>query len=326
MLKMRIQKELLYFVGHQGLMNDLYQEYSKIMYVPDSNLVLALIQKGASGKNLSAKHNHYLSVSKERVHQCWHLDREWIPVNPILALMELSKQHHKPEYANYLRLHKNFFTDIYSIDDVAPEWIASTYIAAMRAYISTHPSILKTIKKVYSLIPSSEKPSNNMILSSCEELFNWIWAERANLTLIGGPLMYICVYAIAGSPDAREFIKHSKASRGNIHKIAENVAWDFLYWVMMEIEYHRNGYQDTIVCTSDRSLAQLLASRINKGPRSEIATIEEKTCVDSFGDFFPFKLSRIENTKLEREISGKLVDMLLLIENVDKNSIKFGFN
>jgi hypothetical protein len=323
---MKIPKEPLYFVGHQGLVDKLGCGQGRIMYIPDANLVLKLLQKGTAYKDLRGKHKEYLSVSRESVSKHWHRDKEWIPVNPLLALMELSKQHQHPDFAAYLSFHNQFFTGLYGISDVAPEWVVSTYIAAMRAHISTHPSMSKTVQKALSLIPPADKPSNTEVLAACEDLLNWMWHERDRLVIIGGPLLYICVYAIAGSPNARRFIKYSKAAKGHFKSAADNVAWDMLYWIMLEIEYHRNAYQDTIVCTSDRSLADLLSSRVNKGPRGQTVIHDGHCHVESFGDLYSFKLSKLEDTKLEREIARLLFDLFSSLDLTNDDSIRFGFN
>ena len=324
---MKIQKEPLYFVGHQGLMEKLRLDQGTTMYIPDSNLVMKLLHnKGSANQSLSEKHKQYLSISKASVRVHWHHEKKWIPVNPTLALMELSKQHQKPNLTAYLNLFDELFGGVYGIYDVAPEWVISTYFAAMQAHISTYPSISNTVQKTYSLIPPQDKPSDTETLRACEKLFQWIWLEKDNLAMIGGPLLYLCVYAIAGSPDARKFIKYSKAKKGDVKSFADNVSWDLLYWLMLEVEYHRNAYQNTIICTSDHSLAELLSSRVNKGPRGQTITDEECADVESFGDLHPFKLSRLENTPLERKIEKLLLELLFSVNLVEQDTISIGFN
>ncbi len=292
------------------------------MYRPDANLVLSLLQSNLKGMKLIGRHKDFLSVSKQAVRRSWHRNKQWIPIDPILALMELTKQNVTRDYQAYLKLHNEFFKHIYGIHDVAPEWIAYTYLAAIKALVSTHPSIYRTIEAVYSFCPSEDKPSDSAVIAGCNAFFNWIWEERARLSLIGGPLIYIGVYAICGSPQARAFIKYSKRSA----ETAKNVAWDLLYWVMLEIDYHQGRYENTVVCTSDHALAELLSSRVNKGPRGQMRTSNETVSVHSYGDFYPVKFKRIENTKLEREIFQKFMQLLRALEIAENDSIKFGFN
>jgi len=292
------------------------------MYIPDANLVLSLVRSNSNGNKLAGRHKHFVSVSKQAVNHSWHQNKQWIPINPILALMELTKQNAASDYQSYRKLHDEFFKCVYDVQDVAPEWVAATYLAALKAHVSTHPSISKTIEAVYSFCPSEDKPSYSAAIASCEAFFKWIWDERARLTLIGGPLIYISVYAICGSPQARSFIKYSKRSA----ETAENVAWDLLYWIMLEIDYHQGRYENTVVCTSDYALAELLSSRVNKSPRGQLSSSGETCLVDSYGDFYPVKFKRFENTKLEKDIFHKLVQLLTALEIAETDSIKFGFN
>jgi len=319
---MKVGKKTLYFVGHKGLMQALDAGHVNTMYIPDANVVLSLVRSGYKGTKLTGRYKHFLSISKQAVNHSWHQNKQWIPINPILALMELTKQNEAPDYQAYLKLYNEFFERIYGVQDVAPEWVESTYLAALKAHVSTHPSISRTIEAVYSFCPSEDKPTASAAVASCEEFFNWIWKERSGLTLIGGLLMYLSVYAICGSPQARSFIKYSKRST----ETAKNVAWDLLYWVMLEIDYHQGRYENTVVCTSDHALAELLSSRVNRGPRGQVSSSGQAITVVSYGDFYPAKLKRLENTKLEKEILQKLFRLLEALDLVENDSIKFGFD
>ncbi|MGH9623668.1 MAG: hypothetical protein ACRD4G_04940 [Bryobacteraceae bacterium] len=322
---MKIEKETLYFVGHEGLMQTLDAGNLNTVYIPDANLVLSLVQSDTKGMKLTGRHKHFLSVSKQAVNRSWHQNKQWIPVNPILALMELTKQNVAPDYKGYLNLHNEFFERVYGVLDVAPEWVEDTYLAALKSHANTHPSISRTIEAVYSFCPSEEKPQDSAAIAGCENFFQWIWRERDCLTLIGGPLMYVGVYAICGSPQARAFIKHSKRSS----ETAKNVAWDLLYWIMLETYYHQGRYENTVVCTSDHALAELLSSRVNKGPRGQVSASGEVNTVDtvdSYGDLYLAKFKRLENTKLENKIFQRLAKLLIALEISENDSIKFGFN
>jgi hypothetical protein len=235
---MNAGKETLYFVGHKGRMNALDADNVNTMYIPDSNLVLALVQSNHKKQKLSVKHKHFLSVTKQAVVRSWHQSQQWIPINPILAIMELTKQNVTPNFESYIKLYKEFFEEIYGVEDVAPEWVESTYLAALKAHVSTHPSISRTVEAVYSFCLPEDKPTDSAAKGSCKKFFNWIWEEKDHLTLIGGPLMYLAVYALCGSPQARAFIKYSRRSA----ETARNVAWDLLYWVMLEIDYYQDKH------------------------------------------------------------------------------------
>ena len=65
---------------------------------------------------------------------------------------------------------------------------------------------------------------------------------------------------------------------------------------------------------------------MNKGPRGQISISAEENSIESYGDFIPVKLRRLENTILEKEIFQMLVQLLMALELVEKNSTKFGFD
>lgn len=320
--QMKFEKESLYFVGHKGLMQTLDAGNADTMYITDSNLVLTLTQSVHKENKLPSKHQHFLAVSKHAVMHSLHQKQQWIPINPILGLMELTKQNIAPNFDSYIKLYKEFFEGIYGIQDVAPEWVASTYLAALKAHVSTHSSISRTIEAVYSCCPLDDKPTNSATIKSCEKFFTWIWNERSSLNFIGGPLMYVAVYALCGSPQARAFIKHSKRST----ETAKNVAWDMMYWIMLEIYYHQGKYENTIVCTSDRALAELLSSRVNRGRRGQVDALGDTRYIESHGDFSPVKFKRLENTKLEDDIFVMLAKLLTALEITGEDYVKFGFN
>lgn len=302
--QMNLAKEPIYFIGHEGLKSRLEAGHQQTMYVPDANVVLKLLRFASSGMSLSEKHKHFLSVSKQAVNFLWHQNEQWIPVNPVLALMELTKQNRTPDFKSYFNLHSEFFAGIYGIKNVAPEWVAKIYFSALMAQVNTLPLIATTIEAVYKFCPESEKSSDSMIIESVENFLDWMWKEREQLFMIGGPLTYISIYAIAGSPQARNFIKYSKRDS----QTAQNVAWDMLYWLMLHINYHEARYDNLVACTSDRALAELLSSGINKGSRGQLhIDTPSGEYISAFGDFTPAKLKRLENTNLEKEILKRFV-------------------
>ncbi len=319
---MKISKQSLYFVGHRGLIQRLDAGQRHTMYVPDANLVLSLLRARSKGETLSGRHKHFLSVTKQAINHSWHQQKRWIPVNPVLALMELTQQHRRPNFRTYFELHQELFSKVFCIRNVAPEWVAETFLSALKAQISTLPSIARTIETVYELCSDEEKPSDSDVIESCEKLFEWMWLERERLALIGGPLIYLSIYAFAGSPQARAFIKYAKRSPTT----ASNVAWDMLYWIMLELDYHQPRYENTVVCTSDRALGEFLGSRTNQGPRGQVDPRGQPQYVEAYGDFSPAKLKRLENTKLEQDIFDRYLQFMCYMERVESNSIKFGFN
>jgi len=318
----------LYFIGHNGRIKTLKRKEGKIMYVPDSNLVLKLLQQSKSDSKLESTHLEYLRVTRNRAYRLWNQQQRWIPINPVLAIMELSKQDKRPDFKSYLRYYNDFFGQVYNINNCDEKWIYSVYITAMRQLVTTHPSIAKTIKTAYTLIPDGDKPSDEEILKGIDLLLQWLWINKENLEVIGGPVLYVCTYAIAGSPDARKIIKlkNARKENSNIELLAKNIAWDLLYWVMLEFEYHYAKYSNTILCTEGKDLANLLAQRVNSGPRGQIRVPDGINSVELDGQFKPFKFKRLEGTKLEYQISIGIMEFLKTINNSTSDFILFGEN
>lgn len=319
---MRTKKQSLYFIGHTGLLDKLDGNNTNTMYVLDANLILSLIQSKASGVRLSERHLHFVEISKQAVEYSWQKNKKWIPINPIFGLMELKKQHTTPNLKTYLKMYDELFKDFYGVKDVAPEWVTDTYIQALQAHVSTHPSITRLIEAIYTLCPVGDTVSDDDAIKGCDNFLRWIWKERASLALVGGPLIYLGIYAICGSPQARAFIKYSKRSALQ----ARNVAWDILYWVLLEVSYHQDKYDDTVICTSDLHLAELLSSRINKGPRGQIKNLLDGEDIESYGDLHLIKFKKLENTKLEKIIFQKVRILLNALYLTENNSHKFGFH
>ena len=304
----------LQFVGHGGAIQTLKRQSGKIMFVPDANLVLNLLNNLSDINALPFEYKEFLRLSRNKAHLCWRVRGKWMPINPVLAVMELTKQEKTKNYDLYLNYFNNFFEKIYGINDFDPRWVFSTYNAAMKILIGLRPSIVKTIEKIYSIIPTADKPTDAEILTSCEDLFQWIWSEKENLSVIGGTILYVAVYAIAGSPDARKILKINSAIKNDKILIAKNVAWDFLYWITLDFEYHYKKYNNTIICTSDKSLADLISNRINIGSRFGLDENIKTPYIESKVNLKPFKFKRLIDTKLEKNIYEKLIESFARIQ------------
>jgi hypothetical protein len=321
------EQSRLNFIGHGGLIENLNENYENSMFVPDANLIMAFRRWQYSKKKIREHPNyqHFYEVTKYCIRKNWVCNDKYIPVNPTLAIFELSRQHIQPNPKSYLDQHLEYFDKCYGIVNISPDWVNSTYFAFWNAFLSTYPSILKTLNKLYSLLKISGKVTNKEILEGCKELFCWILKEKDRLTLAGGPLLYLCVYAIAGSPEARRFLKAEKALNDKNNRIVRNVAWDIIYWVFLEMEYHRNGYDDTIIVTSDKTLSQLLASRINSGPRLGLSSKDKiPNNIVSFGELFPFRLKKVENTKLGKDIEENLISLFIKLQLLSDDSVFIG--
>jgi len=247
-------------------------------------------------------------------------------INPILAIIELTKQHKEEDYSKFSEVFFELIGGVYGIEDYSPDWLKAVYELVMKAQVSLHSSIVLTLRKVYALCSLSEKIENHKIIESCSELSDWLRSNHTELQFIGGPLLYASVYAIAGSPDAKLLLKVNKALKGDCNEVASNVAWDFLYWILMEMEFHRNDYENAILCTADRSLSIIASSRVNLGPRSGLSSKSKPGNIDSYGFIEPYKFKRLENTSLEANLKEVFASLFLYLSQHEEQSFKFGFN
>jgi len=98
-----------------------------------------------------------------------------------------------------------------------------------------------------------------------------------------------------------------------------------MYWVLREVNYYHAAYSDNIFCTFDYALADLLSRRVNTAPRIGKGFINEEF-IDADGTISEFKLKRLEDSKLEKDIADMLVDFHSYLLLQKTNSLKFGTN
>ena len=313
----------LYFTGFEGSIENIPQDTANVLYVLDANVVLQLIRLDKGGA--SAAIGNFLANSKPLVATSWNAPSPKLAIDPTMGIIELTRQHQRPNAKEFLSAFDALVCKLYDINDYSSRWALETYIAAMAASIGVLPSIVATIEKTYSLISREDKISDEVIVNTLHSLLSWLLQNHDRLTLIGGPLLYATSYAIAGSPDARHLLKVNDARKGNARIVAKNVAWDFLYWLRLDVEYQRSDLEDCIICTSDRALAGLLGSRINRGPRGKLTSGSPPQLVESYGTINPFKFRRLENTKLESQLESMVMNFLARLDKLEDNSFKFGF-
>jgi hypothetical protein len=316
----------LYFSGFRGSIKTLKRTPGKIMFVLDANLILNLMNKNLEYDDFPNSYKDFLRISRNKAYKSWSMRGKWIPIDPVLAIMELTKQDKKQDFKIYEAYFNDFFEKIYRINNFDPRWIYSTYEVALKAVSNTHPSIKKTIEKLYKFIAKNDKPTQEEIIAGCDKFIEWIWSERDDLVLIGGFLFYVAIYAIAGSPEARQVIKLNKIKKEGASEVANNVAWDFLYWLNLDTRYFINKYDNTIICTGDKALATLLGSKEHTGSRFSTKEIDKSEYVEAKGNIKPYKFKRLENTKLEKTLYYKFMNLYLNLDRVIHDSVKFGFD
>lgn len=301
----------LRFVGHAGALSSLPTKSGNTMFVPDSNLLLNLRRTKGSLTKLPPAYQEYLRVVRRHVGQQWHERKSFIPVNPSYAAFELSRSGtaaNKPKFDEFFY---GYLRDMHGVWDVDPRWGDACFDELQRYVANVLPSFAAVFEKTFMVLPAAESPSDSEIEEACDELFAWVVANVDELSVIGGPAMYVATYAVAGSPDARHLMKVKEARKGNPAEVAKNVAWDFVYLQHQEPSYLYRKYDETIFCTSDAPLAALVASKIHRGPRYEPALLLNTETVEVDGELTPFKFRRLDpGTKLGDRLLDKYLAML----------------
>lgn len=314
----------LRFVGHTGEITNLRRLPAKSMFVFDANTVLTLLRLVRQGGRTPPKYGTLLLVSRARVHLQWKQREKFLPVDPVFGVMELTKQDLAEDYAAYFDYIHSFFATIYQVRDCDPAWFRWVYEAALEHLQFTHHSVDLTIRKILSLAPASGSIKNADILRKVDEFLSWVIERHEELTMIGGPLLQLAVYAVAGEPGAHRFLKLARVAKDGAAMVARNVAWDLLHWINLEMHYHRRKYESTIVCTADQALADFLQLRRNLSPRIGRAAAEASRVVESFGTQKLPALSKIDETRLGLEIAQRLIAFWRQLAVVSKDDIRFG--
>lgn len=296
------------FIGHTGEIKALNRLSEKCMFVLDANTVQKFLQHSDRNVRLDEESYKLLQITRRRVRQQWTVKELFIPVEPVLALMELTRQDYELDFDKYLKKFQNFFFSVYGINNYDPTWVKQVYDPVSRLVSSMHQSLFKTIEKITDLAPATGTLKEKDVLKNIDKFLKWVASEKDNLEVIGGPLLYLAVYAIAGSPEAHRFLKLQQVQSKGKEIIARNVAWDLMHWVNLDFHYHYAKYPSTIVCTSDISLADFLLIRTNSGPRIGKSAMLNRDVIVSYGNIIFPKLSRIDQTKLGSYITEKLLD------------------
>lgn len=312
------------FIGHRGEVTSLSNLHPKTMFVLDANTVLTFVRHVNSGYRLDEAHMRLLRETRRRVHIHWTKRYRLIPVEPVMAFMELTKQDLAPNYLTYVARYQPFLADVYGIDDVAPEWIRSAYEPTRRLILTVHRSIGETLQVLMTAAPTTGRLDATEVLRRVDDFLNWVVRERARLEMIGGPLIYLAVYAIAGSPDAHRFLKLSRVYKEGLESVARNVAWDFMHWINLDFHYHYAKYPNTVVCTSDTALADFLLMRRNQGPRRGKYEMQHGNVVDSYGEMNPPPLSRLDDTRLGDELGQRILRFWQQLGPLGDDDVWFG--
>lgn len=297
----------LRFIGHTGEIRNLRRLHAKSMFVFDANAILTMLGYMRRNDQISPAYNAVLLESRARVHVHWQVREKFLPVDPVLGIMELTKQDLAIDYQAYLNYFNSFFSTLYRVENYDPRWVSMTYEAGLPVIKRTHHSVARAIHQVLQLAPRTGGLKSPQILQNIEQFLSWVLFHHEELEVMGGPLLHLAVYAIAGEPNAHRFLKLTRLEKDGIASVARNVAWDIMHWINLDFNYHYGKYQSTVVCTADQALADFLLMRRNLGPRRSSAMMTSSAFVESFGTLNLPNLSRIEGTHLGAEITQLLL-------------------
>lgn len=295
------------FIGHTGELKSLSRLHPKTMFVLDANTVMNLGRHVDSGTGLDDAYMRLLRETRRRVHLQWSKRVKFIPVEAAFAFMELTKQDLSADYPAYEARYCRFLADVYGVSDVDPQWIRDTFEPMARLTETVHRSIGETLQVLMASAPPSGRLDQTEVLRRVDDFLDWMVCERERLVMIGGPLLFLAAYAIAGSPDAQRFLKLAKLRKEGLEAVSRNVAWDFMHWVNLDFHYHYAKYPNTVVCTSDQALADFLLVRRNRGPRDAKEALQRGNVVESFGDLDLPRLARLTDTRLGEELGRRML-------------------
>jgi hypothetical protein len=277
------------------------------MFIVDANCLLNLLRHGAEYRRLPSSYRAFLLASRVRVRTCWHERHRYIPINPTFAAMELSTRDGQVDAARFHRYFSDFLARLYGINDVDPRWVDDCFALARNLVASFMPSLIAIVQEASRLMPPAEADERCMEVAAME-LCDWLETQAESLAVVGGIPLYVAIYAIAGSPEARRILKVSKRDEPSA---AQNVAWDFLYAVFRDLSYLHYQNQDDIFCTADDALAELLLAKIPVGPRYDPAMSSHTVAFESFGSLTPFPLRRLnEATRLSKCLDKRVYALL----------------
>jgi hypothetical protein len=122
-------------------------------------------------------------------------------VNHTFAALELSKQDVQADYAAFESYFRRFLKEVYRIENVDPRWDRLCYDDSMRLIDTFFATLAEQTRKALEMIPRGS-PTNIELEKLVNEYCEWLEANADRHDVGGGDLLYLAVYAFAGSPQA----------------------------------------------------------------------------------------------------------------------------
>lgn len=301
----------LYILGRAGRVTRFPSNLKRPMFILDSNVVVSVGKALERGTPLSKSHRMFLRASQRQVGIQWYERSSYIPVQPTLSALELesnpSKEILREEFAKRF---EKYVLLAHGIHNLSRDWIYEFYEPMERFASELADSYKWVVLKYFELLPGGDKPPDSEIRVAVEALFDWAKKESDNLAQVGGPLFYVIVYALAGSPEARRLLKTHELKKALPEEISKNVAWDFVHLHNYYSTLMLNKYVDVFFCTEDKALALLIDSAQYTGPLYSSDEILQADSIQVEGTVRPFKLKRLEGTRLENELLSNYVKLM----------------
>lgn len=145
----------LRFVGHTGELRSLRRVPARSMFAFDANTIMTFMQHLGRQERVPAAYHGLLLETRARVRQQWTERQTFIPIDPVLGILELTKQDLEPDFPAYLKRFRAFFTTVYGIDDYDPAWVHLAYEPMLHHIQTTHRSTQRTIEEILALAPAT---------------------------------------------------------------------------------------------------------------------------------------------------------------------------
>ncbi|MGL5001866.1 MAG: hypothetical protein ACRDAM_02890, partial [Casimicrobium sp.] len=187
----------LRLIGHFGEIGSVKKTLPGAMFLLDANLLLTLLQCASKPSETPPRYREFLLTIRARVRLQWHERERFIPVNAVLAALELSKQDTERDYNRYLQYFQSAMLFLFQIDNVDPRWIEGSYLSSCRLMDSSFLSTERTVGSALMLMPATST-SNDAILESVDTFCRWIETSFDSLAFVGGPSLFVPILAFCG--------------------------------------------------------------------------------------------------------------------------------
>ncbi len=295
---------------------------SNTNFIFDSNVTLLAQRPSRSPSQQNAQLAALLKASRYRVDRYWRQRRTHIPVNVAYAIFELTDQYQTPDMPSYCSRVIQFYSDVFGVEDVDPNWVASWYGDLAGFMQSTMSSTEQVVKSAISLLPRPSDYSPEKGEAAFRGFVDWCEENLHKLDAFPFIFAAIVLSAAMGNQDAGAFLKLRDVEKSDVEKLSRNIAWDLVFVQTANMHSIFGSNAETIFCTADKRLTYL-AAEILPGMKSwYLQTMRmahsgaHKTSPQAFG------IDRLTESALaNKRISGDLLRLVAALEAASKEFV-----